>query len=185
MTTLQFLAENPVHVNVRSEDAQYNSTGRKVKTLQRRIFAKFNRGIPAWAVPLAETTFDFSHMPPERTVEQWCGFYDSEGDQIRMDWTDEERETIEARLVDLGYLLVEKPKAPAPYPTYAKQRRLQGQRTVKHVIEDIKATLEQTGIDPGDVIAYEVDHLDKDSQAIIDAFTKAATEAEAEEMVTA
>ena len=77
---MQFLAQNPVHVVVRSEDAQYNAQGRKVKTLKRRVFAKFNRGIPPWAVPIAEANFDFGYMPPERSVQEWCGFYDSEAD---------------------------------------------------------------------------------------------------------
>lgn len=173
---MQFIAQDPVHVSVRSEDAQFGARGQKVKTLKRKVFAKFQRGIPPWAVPIAAKTFDFSHMPPERSIEQWCGFYDSEADQIQMDWNDEERNAIETELVARGYLLVERPKAPLPYPTYAKHRKTQGKRTVEHVIAEVKATLEATGIDPAAVLAYEADHFDADSQTIMEAFASAEEE---------
>ena len=178
---MYFVNKDPVHVTVRSEDAQYNPNGRKVKTLKRRVFAKFQRGIPEWAVPLAEERFDFSHDPPEMTIERSCGFYDSEADQLRMDWTDEERGAIEALLVE-NYLQIERPRAPLPYPTYAKQRKVQGKRTIEHVIAEVKATMEATGIDPAAVIAYEADHFDGHSQEIMEAFS---VKAEEEELVTA
>ena len=183
-----FIDKDPVRVTVRSEDAQYGTRGQKVKTLKRRVFAQFQRGIPDWAVPAAEA-LDFSHMPPERTIQQWCGFYDSEADQLQHSWTDEERETIEATLLRNGYEQVEKAKASLPYPAYGKQRKVHGKRLVSHVIEDILATLDTTGLDPGLVLAYEIDHADKDSQAIIDAFTTPVAEEvaaeEVEEMVSA
>jgi hypothetical protein len=182
---LIFLNQDPVHVSVRSEDAQYDNNGRKVKTLKRRIFAKFQRGIPEWAVPIAEANFDFSYIPPEETVERACGFYDSEADQLRMDWTDEERKAIEAALIERNYLQVAKPLAPLPYPSYAKQRKVQGKRTVEHVISEVQTTLSSTGIDPGTVLAYEADHFDEHSQAIMDIFAAESVEEAEEELVTA
>jgi hypothetical protein len=183
---LFFLEKDPVHVTVRSEDAQFNSNGRKIKTLKRRVFAKFQRGIPVWAVPLATESFDFSMMPPERTIDQWCGFYDSEADQLRMDWTDEEREAIEQHLISANYTQVARPLADVPYPTYLKQRKVQGKRTIQHAIAEIVATLETTGIDPGDVIGYESDHFDSNSQAIIEAVSaQEAPTPDEEELVAA
>jgi hypothetical protein len=182
---LYFLHQDPILVSVRSEDAQYSAQGHKIKTLKRRIFAKFQRGIPEWCIPLAESTFDFSHIAPEMTAQQTCGFYDSEADQLKMDWTDEERKAIEDRLLELGYFRAERPLAPLPYPAYEKQRKVQGKRTVEHVIDDIRSSLDSTGLDAAAVISYEADHFDKDSQAIIDAFPTVTAEEEVEEMVVA
>ena len=186
---MQFLNGDPTLVSLRSEiPALYDQGGRKmIAPKQRRLFAKFERGIPAWAIPIAESTFDFATMPPERSVAQWCGFYDSEADQIQRGWTNDERSVIELALVERNYLAVEKPRSEIPYPSYLKQRKIHGKRTVEHVLTDIRATLDMTGESAGKVIAYESDHTDEHSQAIIDALSASAapvTESE-EDLVAA
>jgi hypothetical protein len=151
---LQFICEKPEHIVVRSDDR--DEQGRLIRGGRRRLYAKFQRGgLPPYALQKAVELYEFRGKPPEQPVEGWASFYDSEADQIRMNWTDDERKLIEDHLVSRGHVVVEREKVPSPYPSYEKHRLVHGQRKVAHAIRDIVAAVEAAGIDPDAVIAYE------------------------------
>lgn len=164
---MQFIAPDPVHVHVRGEFAAlYDNSGRMLQTKKRRVHAKFQRGLPGWAVPIAVETFDIGRIPPDFTAQNWFAMYDSELDQQRAGWTDEERQAIEEALQQ-KYIKLEVPEAELPYPAYLKHRKVHGRRTVEMAVADIVAALKVAEISTENVIAYEADHRDSQSDAII------------------
>lgn len=160
---MEAIAENPYRFEVRPEvPAVYDTKGRVVSPKQRRVFVQFGRGsAPAYAHKIGLDAFEFATKPTYEggsvfPSELWLCYYDSEAGQQIQGWTDEERAEIEAHLPTCpGVLIVERPKLKAPWPAYAKTRKLQGRRTADVVVEEIAATVASTGTDPGDVIAYE------------------------------
>lgn len=180
-----FINQDPVHKVVRSEiRALHNDRGELVANKQRRVYAKFKRGIPGWALPKALELFDLNRVPDNVPPVNWFGFYDSIEDQATQGWTDEERSAIEQRLVADGYVVVEPEKAPLPYPAYEKHRRVIGKRTVEHAVKDIVAALTTTGVPFDTVAAYERDHADRDSTAVLQGVEEGLIVPE-EELVTA
>lgn len=159
---MQFICEVPLHRVVRSETrALHDTRGQMVQTRKRRVFAKFQRGgLPPWALDEALKKFEFRSKPPEQPVEGWASFYDSEADQIRWGWDDEERAAIETALQNTnGVYLIERPRLPLPYPKFNQHRKTAGKRTLEHVIKDLQATYETAGFDVGLAIAYERENL--------------------------
>lgn len=55
----------------------------------------------------------------------------------------------------VDYFIPEKPKLTVPYNNFLKHRKVQGKRTIEHVIADVIAAVEAAGVDPAEVIAYE------------------------------
>jgi hypothetical protein len=154
----QYIAETPLHVNIRSEvPALYDSSGRMVAQKKRRVFADFRRGeAPAYAYEVGRQTFEFRGMPGGVTMEQWMAYYDSEEDQIRNGWTDEERGAIEEKLATRpGVVVIEAPRIPAPWPGYNKLVA-HGRRTNQHVAEKVAEMTKDGGYDVKSVIAYEM-----------------------------
>jgi hypothetical protein len=153
-----------VYVLVRNEtEAQYDTKGHQLEPKKRHVFAKFKRGTaPGWALKIGLDTFEFRRMP-ERGVakEQWVAFYDVKEDAQQMGWSEEEQAAIVKKLdSDAGHavLRVSKPKLAAPWPAYTKLV-VQGQRTIEKVAAKIAETVEELGLDPADVIAYEQENL--------------------------
>lgn len=179
-------------LNVRSEGpAIYDGNGRMIQPKSRRLYAEFGEGIPEPFWALAKQLFPYYADQTEKPIERYGGFYDSLIDQQQRGWTDEEREVIEQKLLQVGgdYVRVEVPKAPVPYASYPKQRKIHGRRTLDHVIEDIsKAVVSERELKGEDltpaIVAYERDHEDEHSAAIIAAVT-ALKEQEAEETLVA
>lgn len=160
---MQFIAEDPIRVVVRSEiKALHDTAGRQVAPKQRRIFAQFKRGIAeAWAVRKAEETFEFRKRAMFEgggtiPIAQWAAYYDSVEAQQENSWTTEERELIENTLLAHNNCVLLVPeKLAAPYPNYDKHRKVVGKRTLEHAIADITATYESAGFDVGHAVAYE------------------------------
>jgi hypothetical protein len=135
-------------------------TGERIGT-DRRVFAEFIRGgVPQWAMPTAEKTFQLHLKPEGISADRWLCYYDSDADQASRGWTDEERQMIEAKLdKDPRIVRIEAPKLTAPYQKYDAHRNIKGQRTVAHAIKDILATYEAAGFDVQHAIAYERQEL--------------------------
>lgn len=168
-----FLSADPESVNIRNEVAAlHNVQGQLVHSKQRRVFAKFQRGIPIWAVPKAMSLFDAQRVPDDWEPRQWFACYDSVTDQGRAGWTDDEREVIEQRLLEMGYPQAIPEKAPLPYPAYGKHRRIIGKRTVEHAAADIVAALRATDVSLDDVALYERDHPDSNTDDVLAAVQK-------------
>jgi hypothetical protein len=183
---MQFVAASgDITVVVRTViPAIYNDKGQMLHPQKQRLFAKFRKGIPTPFIPAAMEKFQ-SWDRPERPLALHGGFFDSKTEAENWGWSDEELALVEEKLLARPQILrVELPKAGVPYPTYLKHRNLKGKRTIEHVLKDILATLEATGIDPDAVVRYETDHPDENSEAIIAAVT-ALPEPDEEELVAA
>lgn len=195
---MQFIAEDPVRIVVRSElPALHDDKGKRVRDRQQRLFAQFQRGgLPPYALDLAVKAFEFRKKPPAHPIENWVAFFDSEAGQIQNNWTTAERELVEARLTvgvadDDGrfypppadVLLVERPHLAAPWPAYDKLVA-QGARTVEKVSVKIAEKVTEDGYDPAEVIAYERENLNR--AAVLDALAELIeTPAEPELLVSA
>ncbi len=99
----------------------------------------------------------------ENIVERLSCF-DSRFAQELHGWTDEEREIVEEALRNgpghgSDYIIVEQPKAPAPYRLYDQHRKIAGRRTLEHVLSDIKGAFDTAGFDVGTALMYERENL--------------------------
>jgi hypothetical protein len=117
------------------------------------------------------------------------GWWDSFAAQKDHDWSNEDREYVEQRILTIGdpnVMLVEDLKIPAPYAKYAAHRKTQGKRTLEHVIADITQTYEVAGFDVGQAIAFEKQNLnDEKVIAALYALATEAPETETEELIRA
>lgn len=164
----EFIAEDPVHVVVSSEQPPiYDVKGRMVQPKTRKVWAKFQRGIaPQYAIDVALKSFGFRKIHQvsigggEFPRERWFGYYNSREAQREHGWTDDEHEMIVERLRSAGYLEVEPVKMAPPWPSYDKLVA-QGRRTPEMVVEKILAKIEEDGYDPAVVAAYERQSLNR------------------------
>lgn len=117
---------------------------------------------------LARVSFRFDGLPlDEESLEpvlyadlQRVGVFDSVEEQAAHQWSDEDREVIEKKLLTdplhgIDWLHAPEVKAPAPYARYVEHRKVHGKRTIDHAVKDIVAAVEAAGVDPDAVIAYE------------------------------
>lgn len=169
---MQFIAEDPVHVVCRvAAPALYDTESRLIKPEGRRLYAKFTRGVaPDFARQIGVATFGFKRMPEEGvSPEQWLAFYDSVEAQHQFGYNDEERKTIEAKLLATdGIIVVERPRLPAPWPNFDSIVASKGALSSKDVVEKIVATVVEAGYDPATVIAYEKER-DRPRKSVITA----------------
>jgi hypothetical protein len=167
---LFFVAQDPVHVVVRSEIAALHDTaGRQVAPKQRRLFAKFERGIPfKWALDAALELFNAPSRPnvPE---SRWFAFLDTLDWQRQQGLTDEETVVVEeALLTRPGIFQVFPAKLPAPYPGYDK---------FKGGAKALAEKLVEDGYDLDAAVAYERENKNRPS------FVAAFEEAQAQPVV--
>jgi hypothetical protein len=184
---VQFIAEHPVTIGVTPEaPAIYDAKGRMIHPATRFVSAQFTRGIaPEWAYQEAAKRFSFTTMPQGVSRRQWVSFYDSLTAQDQLGWTDDEREAIERVLSNHPHCVkVERPRIQPPYPSYDKQRRVAGRRTIEHAIAEIVETVKSTGIDPELVISYEIEN-ENDPQVIAAMEALKAEEPEPEPLIAA
>lgn len=158
----EFIAEDPVHVVVASEQpAIYDGRGNMVQPKRRRVYAKFVRGAaPLYAQQLALETFSFRKIHEGIARERWFGYYNTKEAQHQFGWTDEEHDLIVNRLTEQGYLEVKPAKQAPPWPAYDKLVK-QGQRTNEHVAAKIVEKVREDGYDAGVVAAYEAQNLNR------------------------
>ena len=182
----EFIAEDPVHVAVASEQqAIYDNKGRQVEPKQRRVFAKFVRGVaPEYAQKVALEAFSFRKIHEGIEKARWFGYYNSRDAQQQFGWTEAEHDLIVAKLRERGYQEVQPVRAPAPWPAY-DALKAHGQRKIEHVVEKILAAITDLGVDPQVVLEYEKQNLNR--QEIVDAITvlTAGEESEAEPLIAA
>lgn len=183
---MQFIAENEPHVFVRSENpAVYDTKGRLVQPKSRRLAAQFRRGTaPAFAREKGLKAFEFKGLPDSGiSPGQWLSYFDSVHAQRQFGWTDEEREAVEAKLLEQGYMRVEPDRLQAPWPAYDKLVA-QGARTVEKVAAKITETVIENGYDPEEVAAFERENLNRPE--VLDALASLIeTPAEPEPLVAA
>lgn len=167
---MQFIAEDPVHVVVRSAVPRMydpRDPSRLIREGQPRLFAKFQRGTaPAYAQRKGLEIYSFRKIHNtgigggEMPREQWVCFFDSVQAQDEHGWTDEQREAVEEKLITLGYVQVEPERLAAPWPAYDKLVA-HGRRTIEMVAEKIAEKVTEDGYSPHAVIAYERENLNR------------------------
>jgi hypothetical protein len=173
-------------VTCRNERKNYSVKTGELIGRTRRLSAVFERGIPGWAIPLALELFPLapSMKPDGMPLERWLCWYDSRYDQRMRGWTDEERLLIEERLAARpGIRVVEPVKLAAPWPAYDKLV-VHGQRKIEHVVAKIVETVQELEIDPGLVIAYEKQELNR-PEVVAAVAAIGAPEPDEEELVAA
>jgi hypothetical protein len=182
----QWISEDALNVVVSSEGpAVYDTKGRMVEKKKRRVFAKFERMMaPQWVRELDVVKDLRMNARPENMLrENWLCFYSLAGDVQRHGWTEEEQEAIRERLNRTeDVIAVERPRLAAPWPAYDKLK-VQGKRTAELVAAKIAETVAELELDPGYVIAYEEQNLNR--QAVIDALRVEADEKEEAEPLIA
>lgn len=166
---VEFICENPERFVI-GPDLQkvVNTKGETVQEYRKSPFAQFERGnAPDYAYQKAvEYGLKFATKPTyegggEFPSQQWLSYYDSEADQIRAGWTDEEREAIERHLLNTqGVYLADRPKVAPPWPAYDRLT-VQGRRTIDLVVEKIREKVIEDGYSPGDIVAYERENLNR------------------------
>lgn len=118
-------------------------------------------------------------------------FFDTEIAQKHGKWSDELRVEIEDNLrahSSFGSDLIEvdQPRAPLPYDTYPQHRKVQGRRTIEHVIADVVSSVTLLGGNVADkVVAYEGDNPDGFSDQIVAAVREAVTPEPDEPLIAA
>ena len=156
-----FMSERGLDLTVRKEQITYAGNPPKVVGRQRRVFAQFERGgAPEWAIPIAEKKFKMAGKPSHfengapypSSLFLWT--YDSDIDQKQRGWTDEERADIEAKLRSEVKVVEITQALAAPWPKY-DGIIVTGRRTIDHVVQQIVAGIETTGVAPADVLLYE------------------------------
>ena len=181
-----FMSERQKAVTVRNEKPVFSlKTGERVDTI-RRVFANLERGyMPPWAIAIAEERFAMGGKPPNVPTQRWIASYDSALAQKQENWTDEERELIEAKLMAQGdVFMIEPPHIPAPYAQYDKHRKIVGKRTIEQVLTDITAAYELAGFDIDQAVRYEQQNLD-DQRVIEHLRSLAPVEAAQEPLIEA
>ncbi len=90
--------------------------------------------------------------------------FDTEDAAKRFGWTSDEKAKFEQVLRDhagTDYIIVDKPRLAAPWPTYDKQTSVVGKRTIELVVAKVTETVLDLGLDPEDVIRYERDNANR------------------------
>ncbi len=111
--------------------------------------------------------------------------YDTDEAAVTHGWSAEEKAKFEDVLrkhAGADYLIVDKPRRPAPWPSYDKQTTVVGKRTLELVVQKVVETVRDLELDPVGVAAYERDNLNR--KEILDALAPPA-EVEAAPLIEA
>ncbi len=90
--------------------------------------------------------------------------YDTDAAAAQHRWSAEEKEKFEAVLREhagADYIVIDKPRRPAPWPTYDKQTAVVGKRTLELVVAKVTETVLDLGLDPVGVARYERDNANR------------------------
>ena len=184
------------HANLRvtiraAKPALYDDRGNLTREKIRGLTAEFTRGgCPEWAKPIVFSTFEFRGIPDGVSREYRLGTFDSFQAQQDMRWSDEERELVERELVRIAqitrdFIIVQKPRVAAPWPTY-DDLQVVGRRTAAIVAEKVVDVIRATGVNPDSVVQYELENANRpEVVAAVRAFKVEGQASEPEEQVVA
>lgn len=171
---MQLISCSPnLRIDIRPEKPNFTPKGDALPTTP-ALFIQFFPGgsVPAHARELAD------QLPglwqgvgrDEDPYTTRIGWWDSFAAQKDYDWSDEDREYVERRILEVGdpnVMVVEELRLEAPYAKYDAHRKTQGQRKLEHVLADIAQTYEVAGFDIEQAVAYE--RQNGNDQKVIDA----------------
>lgn len=123
-------------------------------------------GVTAWERDFAVKHFGFRGVGDGEDPIDRISSYDTEEEAQRLGWSDEEKQRVEQFLdahaaQTTDYFRVEKPALPAPWPKYDELLPA-GRRTAELVAIQIAETVQNLGLDPDGVIAYERENRNRD-----------------------
>lgn len=141
-------------------------TGLPVQTGIVCDFRQIGHAATPWEQDAALKTFEFNGLAIGEDPLRRLGYYDTDIAAQQFGWDADTKKLVEDRLLSgasygIDYLRVEKPKLPAPWPTYDTLVQ-QGRRTNQMVAEKIAETVADIGIDPQVVINYERENLGRE-----------------------
>lgn len=159
---MQLISCSPgLRIDIRAERANYTPTGHPLPTTP-QLFVQFYNGgsVPRHIIERVEELPGFRQGigRDEDPYLTRVGWWDSIVAQDDYGWSDEDREYVEQRILQIGdpnVLLITEARVEAPYAKYDDHRRKQGKRTLEHVLADIGSTFELAGFDVGQAVAYE------------------------------
>jgi hypothetical protein len=181
-----------LRIDIRAEKRNFTPKGDELPE-SKALFVQFYPGgtVPDHAKDLVERLPGFTQgvSRDENPYESRIGWWDSVAAQADYDWSDEDREYVEEKILRIGdpnIMVVEEVKVEAPYEKYLQHRKTQGKRTLEHVIADITQTYEVAGFNVEQAVSFEKQN-GKD-QKVIDALyalVADAPETETEELIRA
>lgn len=140
------------------------ANGPVMQMLAEPVIALFQQaGCTEWERKLALDKFDFKAIGDGEDPVRRVSAYDTDTEADRHAWSPETKRQIEALLdaqQGVEYFRVERPRRPAPWPTY-DEITVQGRRTVDLVAEQIQEKTREMGFDPSEIIAYERENLSR------------------------
>jgi hypothetical protein len=184
------------HANLRvvvrsARPAMYDDRGNLVRERLPGLAAEFTRGgCPEWAKQIAYETFEFRGLPDGVSRDYRLGVFDSFQAQQDNNWSDDDRQEVERKLVERAgasrdFIIVSKPKIPAPWSSY-DELTVHGRRTAAHVAEKIVQIVRDTGVNPDSVLQYELENANRPEVVeAVRAFKVGSEQPEPEETVVA
>lgn len=151
-----------------------DSTGTIVEyTDSKPVHAQFHQGgLTEWEQIAALENFDFSGLPEGVNPLTRVSMYDTEAAVAHIEDEDERerfRERLDKRLRHLAklypneFLIVEKPPAPLPWPSYDETPWTDATDGEGNVTPGIETMQRMTGISPEIIRLYEVEHKNRPS----------------------
>lgn len=159
-------------VSIRPAKSIVTASGEPVQTVT-RLKAQFQRGNPGdWAIPQIMERLPFGALPDGVRPASRMGVFDTNEAQATLGWTDEERKTVEDFLdenqgPEMGFIRVEQPRLPAPWPAI-ENLRPHGRRTQQVSAEKLIEAADTFGVGLDTVAAYvEQEGWPKDVAALL------------------
>lgn len=150
-----------LRIDIRAEKQNYTAQGHMAEPT-RALYVQFQHGgsVPDYARTEVEKLPGFRagigrDEDPYLTRLGWF-------DTAVPDWTPEEREFVEQRLLqiaDPNVLVLEQQRVAAPYGKYDQHRKVQGRRNLEHVMADIQAAYDLAGFSAAEAVVYEQQNL--------------------------
>ncbi len=149
------------------------ASGERIGT-RRGLCAEFQpgSGLPLHAQQEALRRFEFKGLPMGLDPMERVGWWDSEVAARENGWTDEEQQRMEEfmRANDgQGFIIYERPLAALPggLKNYPKLTTIVGRRDEAQVLAKVRELVDEFGMDPDEIVAWELDHPRRESEAII------------------
>lgn len=150
-------------VGIRDEVSEHYATGQS-KVLIPGLEAKFEpRGLTEYEYERGINDLNHRGLPEDRDTgrevspRSRIGLFDSKRAQLDHGWSDEEHDLVveglrSSDLLGNEFIEVETPKRPAPWSGYDRLNAKQ-----------VLAAVEATGVDPREVLAYELENQARES----------------------
>jgi hypothetical protein len=176
-----------LHIRSAIEEIR-DGKGKLVREAQPAVRVVFQYGgiIPDHAKEKALEKLDFVGLPEDADPLRSVTWFDSKIAASENKWDDDDLAMVEQVLRERdgnGFVIVEQPTVEAPFPNWVKQTTVHGQRRLEHVVANALRFVEEMGLNPDSVIAFERAAGRPESEAIIGALQPVVERDQAEIVV--